>query len=469
LTGAKFRVLFEEAISTFLINNSAAPPSNCLWVPTVFFLCLVTLCAGSTNLYPSDRQSLATALDISDTPMEVMLTGGVIMSFFALPPGVFLDKFGPDATLWGAASVLVIIYIVLPFCYKTPPAYIVLYLIMALMGETLLVVGEQIALDRSPSSVKGISCSLVAACMSASFGVYLEIYKVGISSAAFGCTGANCTISGVRLVGVVIAIVLAICVPSSYLLYRRFPKSDTNEGEKVAAWWLIKDWQLWILLFATFLTVFDGLLVINSGVRIWTNYGRGYPDGAATWGTAFSLINAITSVLFSILIDWAIHKFEAARKRLFCYFWFGFGVVPFVVAVLFETTDSSVAFGILISLMGLPFGFGLAQIPPILTECFGTEHYGFAYGISQLGSILAAVVTLFVQRLDGLGILLIFIAAGVLHIVTGLLIWFCVDVLPEEEEDLSTLRSSSARTSAEEETPRSTVDDVGYCSDDEAM
>jgi glycyl-tRNA synthetase len=39
------------------------------------------------------------------------------------------------------------------------------------------------------------------------------------------------------------------------------------------------------------------------------------------------------------------------------------------------------------SAMGIPFGFGLTQVPALVSDVFGNDKYGFAFGIVQIGKV----------------------------------------------------------------------------------
>jgi hypothetical protein len=288
---------------------------------------------------------------------------------------------------------------------------------MAFGSASVFVSVMQIALSRSIPSIKGVSLSIVAASMSLSFGLFLEIFKAGQNI----CKMNSCAISGVQLISFVVCPVLAVCTPVAWMLYRVYPQTGEIAGLK--SWSLLFDSKLYILLIAMWLTVYDGMLVVSAGSRVWEQYGKGYPNGAADWGIIFSVTNCVFSIGLSVILDLLLNKCGSTRPRLFCMFWFVIGLIPVIVAVLFRTTDNEILFGVFMSAMGIPFGFGLTHVPALVSDVFGNDKYGFAFGIVQVGAIIAAASTMpIIQSLGVIGITVCFVVATAAHFITGILV-----------------------------------------------
>ena len=71
------------------------------------------------------------------------------------------------------------------------------------------------------------------------------------------------------------------------------------------------------------------------------------------------------------------------------------------------------------------FGLGLTQIPTLVSDTFGNDKYGFAFGIVQFGSIFSSASAMpILLRLEENGIIwTLFVFSG-LHVILGLLIIF---------------------------------------------
>ena len=405
------------------------------WFLGVICLGFMSLCTGSVNLYPAFRTDIKQAFGINDTVANFMLTGGVLILYITLPTGVFMDKFGANLTLLVSTIVTIVSYIILPFTYKIPGVFILFYFLMAFGTCSLFMVALQIVLSRAPYKVKGFSVSIVSAALSLSFGLYLEVYKAGTK--VLKCVAYNCVISGFQMVMILVCCVIAVTAPLAYFFYRNFEESGKQEGVK--NWKLFCDPKMYILLFGMLMTVFDGLLIVSAGSYVWPLYGKGYPDGAGKWGTAFSVTNCICTIVLSAILDVILNKLNAPRHRWFAFFWLVMGLIPLANAIIFKSTDNEYLFAAFSSMMGIPFGFGLAHIPALTAEVFGNDNYGFAFGIVQIGSIISAASTLsIVAALNKNGIMGAFIVATCLHAIIGLLILFVLKpAAPKEEESSS--------------------------------
>lgn len=412
------------------------------WFLAVISLGFMSLCTGSVNLYPSMRTDIMAALGINDTVANFMLTFGVLILYITLPTGVFMDKFGANLTLLISVIMTIVSYIILPFTYKIPGLFIFLYFVMAFGSCSLFMVALQIVLSRAPWKVKGFSVSIVSAALSLSFGLYLEIYKAGTKT--LKCVGFNCVISGFEMVEILVCCIVAVTAPLAYVFYRGFEESGKQES--VRSWRLLLSPATYILLVGMLMTVFDGLLIVSAGDYVWRRYGRGYPEGAGKWGTAFSVTNCICTIVLSAILDVILNKLKAPRSRWFAFFWLVMGLIPLANAIIFKSTDNEILFACFASMMGIPFGFGLAHIPALTAEVFGNDNYGFAFGIVQIGSIISAASTMsIVAALNKNGTMAAFIVATCLHVIVGLLILFVLK--PKKQEE-----SSSSEDVANEET-----------------
>jgi MFS family permease len=388
-----------------------------VWFLAVACLALISVTAGIPNLYPANREDIKAALGLSDSVTTLMLTGGVLLLYVTFPAGVFMDRYGATLTLSISVGLILPIYIALPYVYRIPGLYITLYLIMAFASASTFMACMQIALGRAPVAIKGMSLSIVSGAMSFSFGACLEIFKAGKDK----CRIQPCPMAGVQLLSFVVCPVLAVMTPLAWFLYRRYPQEGNMPSTK--SWSSLLSPKLWILVFGMWLTVFDGMMVVSAGSRVWQESGRyGYPDGAAKWGTWFSVMNCIFTIALSSLLDLILNKIGGTRSTLFSFFWFVLGCIPLTVCILFRQTDNSNLFGIFMSAMGIPFGFGLTQIPALVSDTFGNDKYGFTFGIVQIGAIIASASTMpIVQPLAKNGIMTCFIIATVGHAILGTL------------------------------------------------
>ncbi|KAH0792372.1 transporter, major facilitator subfamily protein [Histomonas meleagridis] len=392
---------------------------------------IASLTTGSVNVYPSQRESIINSLNISQGLSTFMLTGGVVLMYFTLPIGVYLDKFGALNTLILSSAVTFVSYIVLSFVTNAG-AFITFYLLMAFGSSSIFFVCLQISLSRSPESIHGISVSFVSASLSLSFGLFLEIYKAGKGS--FKCKGYDCFFSGVQLVAIVVCSVVAVSLANIIFFYHKFPDTpqqrpstelDSEASVRpptVSRLKVLKNPQLYIYLFGMFMTVFDGMLVMSAGDVVWNFYG--FKDAASKYGIAFSVTNCVSTVTLSFIIDFIINKYNNPRSKLFSLIWGILGLVPLVIGLLLQTTKNETLFAAFMSMMGIPFGLGLSQIPTLVFDVFGQYVYGFSFGIVQLGSIVASSICMPIMlELSKSGVVAIFIACAVLQITVCVLIY----------------------------------------------
>ena len=418
-------------------------PSLIRWIFAVIFLSLIGLTTGSVNLYPSQRESIQKALHISDGLTTFMLTGGVMIMYLTLPTGLFMDKFGSNITLFISVGLTIITYIILPFCGDYSWLFILLYLLMAFGSSSLFIACLQIVLSRSPQKIKSLSSSVVGASLSMSFGMFLEIYKAGKN--AFKCTDDNCVFSSFKLVAIVVIIMICISAPAAYFLYRPFPQTGNKPSKQF--WSIFLDYRLYLCLSCMFVTVFDGMIVLEAGDHIWKLYGSGYPNGASDWGIVFSIINCIMTITISALMDLIIAKYKSTRSFLFGTIWIISAFILISIAIIFNRTDDEILFGVFFSMLGIPFGLGLTQINALVSDIFGNDKYGFAFGVVQFGSIIASSSAMpILLKLNSSGILIIFLAFAALHIIIG---GFFVFIKKKEKRELCDeplLENSNSRT-----------------------
>lgn len=393
------------------------------WVVAVIFLAMTSLTTGSVNLYPSQRDQIIEALHLSDSLATFMLTGGVMIMYITLPAGLFMDHFGGNLTLLFSSIITVISYVYLSFFTKPTWLFVTFYLLMAFGSSSLFIVCLQLVLSRAPLKIKGASASIVGASLSLSFGLFLEIYKAG--KTAFKCNeyDGSCVFSSFRLVGIVVISMVTVCAPIAYFFYRHFPSSGNQPSTRV--WSLFCDFRLYIFLLLMLVTVFDGMIVLEGGDHIWKIYGKGYPSGASDWGIVFSVINCVMTIVLSALIDYLMHKFDVSRMKVFGSIFVCFAVVPFILGFLFKFTDNEKLFGCFFSTLGMLFGLGLTQIPTLVSDAFGNDKYGFAFGIVQFGSIFSSASAMpILLKFEENGILwTLFVFSG-LHVILGSLIIF---------------------------------------------
>ena len=411
------------------------------WFVGVILLSLITLTTGSPNLYPSQIDNIKESLHISSGVATFMLTGGVMLMYITLPTGVFMDHFGTTITYFISIGITVLSYIFLPFCSNIPGLFIFVYLLMAFGSSSMFIVNLEIALSRSPPKIKGFSTSIVSASLSLSFGIFLEIFKVGKKSTLIKCRGYECVFSSFQVVALVIIAVVVILSPISFYFFRQFEPDVHQQTQKsMKRCKIFTQFRFYLLLLLMFLTVFDGLLVVSGGSMIWALYGKGYPNGASDWGIVFSVINCVFTILLSALLDFFLQKLRVGRPNTFGIFWCIMGIIPFVVGFLFKYTDNEKLFGVIVSVMGIPFGFGLTQIPALTSDYFGNELFGFIFGFIQIGSIAASASTMpLVQIMKKTDIMITFFVCGSFHVIFGILMRFIHQI---EKVDDSTLNET---------------------------
>ena len=130
-------------------------PSLWKWVLSIFFLASACLTTGTVNLYPSQRESIIKALNITESEGTLMLTGGVMLMYITLPTGIFMDHFGGNVTLLLSSIITIASYIGLIFCVNITWAFIIFYLLMSFGSSSLLVVCLHITYSRSTKKIKG--------------------------------------------------------------------------------------------------------------------------------------------------------------------------------------------------------------------------------------------------------------------------------------------------------------------------
>jgi MFS family permease len=127
------------------------------------------------------------------------------------------------------------------------------------------------------------------------------------------------------------------------------------------------------------------------------------------------------TILLSALLDFILHKSRMNRAQAFALFWLVFLAVPLILGIIFRQTDSETALGIFTAMMGMTFGFGLTQVPALVSDVFGNDKCGFAFGIVQIGAIAAAAATLPVmETLGRIGVMVAFFVAAGAHVAMGL-------------------------------------------------
>ena len=304
------------------------------WFVGIILLSLITLTTGSPNLYPSQIDNVKESLHISSGLATFMLTGGVMLMYITLPTGIFMDHFGTTLTYFISIGITVASYVFLPFCSSIPGLFIFVYLLMAFGSSSMFIVNLEIALSRSPPKIKGFSTSIVSASLSLSFGIFLEIYKVGKKSTFIKCRGYECFFSSLQIVALVIMAIIVILSPISFYFFRDFePEVQKQTQTSMRRCKVFTQFRFYLLLLLMFLTVFDGLLVVSGGSMLWSHYGKGYPDGASDWGIVFSVINCIFTILLSALLDFFLQKFKVGRPNTFGIFWSIMGIIPLIVEI----------------------------------------------------------------------------------------------------------------------------------------
>jgi hypothetical protein len=248
--------------------------------------------------------------------------------------------------------------------------------------------------------------------LSFSLAFSLEIFKVGSQNSN--------VLSGIQILGWVISPIVLVFSVISWFLLRVYPQAGVQPIAGNCK--MFSDLRIYVFVISMWLTVFDGMLVVSGGPFIWEKYGEGFENAAAKWGTWFSVTNSVSAFVFSGIMDFLLVKIEwFTRNFLFGLLSFGFAVILATIAIVFRVTDNEMIFGVFMSALGVPFGVGLAQVPTLVGEVFGTDNYGFAFGIAQVGSLVAAGSTMpIVKGLEKGGITGAFGVAAGFHVVIGM-------------------------------------------------
>ena len=174
-----------------------------------------------------------------------------------------------------------------------------------------------------------------------------------------------------------------------------------------------------------FITVFDGMIVLEAGQHIWKLYGKGYLNGASKWGMLFSVFNCIMTLFVSAIFDILIAKYLVSRIKMFGVFYSICSIILFIIGFIYIKTDKEILFAVFFSMLGIPFGVGLTQIQTLISDTFGNDKYGFAFGIAQFGSIIASASCMpLMLKLVKKGIVVTFFVFSCLHLVLGIIFMF---------------------------------------------
>ena len=408
-------------------NEFKKQPSKVRWYIGVICLAIATLFSGSPNLYPTFFDDMKSTLKISDGVTTLMLTGGVMLMYFTLPAGLFMDKYGATLTIFISAGITIVGYIVLIFWTKSSTAFIIFFLFMAFGSSTFFIAALQIVLAKSSYSNRGVSASIVSGSLSLSFGLCMQIY----SHIRIGKEPSNdpCNIFwGTRSVGIFVIGFFALFLPIGYFLTRPFHQESIELASKETSNThrnkvILTSFPLYILIITNFITVFDGMFVLSGGSTIWTYYG--YGNGAEKYSICFSVTNCSCSILLSMLLDYLIVHFKITRARGFSIFWLIFGIIPILVGIVFTTSKSHIGLAIVLSMLGIPFGFGLTHLPALTSEIYGADKYGFAYGIVQIGAIAASTSALpIIRSLSKRALTIVFFVFTGFHIFISIIFFF---------------------------------------------
>lgn len=407
---------------TPLLSQEGPPKqkSQVKWFIGIICLAFVSLCTGSVNLFPSLIDHFENTLGFSHSLATVMLTGGTTIMYITLPAGLFMDKFGDDKTVLTSTGLVTISYIVLFFVPKNNIVFLIFYWLMAFGCSSLFIACLQVALSRN-NSVKGVSTSIVSSSLSLAFGLLYKVYNLG--SKIF--TNSSKLIAGIKIIAVTVVAIIVILGFIARLCYTKYQEPpQTGEVAQFSKKTVLMDWRLFLLLFTMMFTVFDGMLVVAAGSYVWKVFDPTYEDATETWSFYFSIINCVFTIGLSALLDYVKDKFASTRTKTFSVFWFVMCIIPLSIAIALNSCHSRIMFGILMSCMSIPFGFGLTQVPAMTSDVFGNNQYGFAFGIVQFGSIVSALSTMpMMQHLAKKGTTVIFIITMFAHVITSAL-WF---------------------------------------------
>lgn len=412
------------------------------WTLAIVFLSMISLCVGSINIWPSLSSDLIKTIDgMNDKISTLTFSAGVMIMFFTLPAGIFLDKFGTGIT-WIIANILHIVpYYALPYVRKSTPLFIFLFIIMSFGSSSIFVTILQTVLARSPPTVKGLCTSIVSGSVTMAFGLWLQMFLVG--GKVFNCTG-DCIVEKLKFICIANPSIVCVASPIAYYLFNQFkPKQSNTDGNsligstahKLTYKDIFKNPKLYFLIALILVCVFDGLCVISGGDIIWNKYGNGYPGAAQKYGIVFSAVNFVCTILLSILVDTIVSKSDKPRRRWFSLFWIIFAIIPLLVGLVFKYTNIEIVFVICISMMGIPFGFGLAQIPALVSEIFGNNNYGLAFGIVQIGSVASSISAMpLIQIMNNQAIISMFFVLAVLHVAESVG-WYYLNIRNDTRVD----------------------------------
>ena len=403
---------------------------NILWGLSVLFLSMLSLMTGFVNIFPAIEDSFCQAFNFEDEKGKLLIRITITILFITLPTGIFMDKFGSDLTLVIAIIITILSITSCIFFYYNKVIFSISFVLISFGSCSIFISLLEITLSRSPKTIQGISTSFVCASLSLSYGVLLEIFKLGTKMFKFR-DDIEKTINGFKTVGTFDCIVLFVAGPLSYFLYHKFPKREKEisldeQESKSDLIKLIFNPRYFLILICMYNITTDGIIVLVSGHTIWKSYGKyGYRESAAKWGLFFSIFNCVFTITLSFLTDIIIKKFKYKRELIFSYIWGFLGTIPIATSIIFKMTDNETLFGIFMSLLGIPFGFGLCQIPPILFSTFGSKYYGLLFGIIQISPIISTFTTGYIIGFLGNNGKTIFILSfGFMHILFAFLFYF---------------------------------------------
>ena len=420
--------------TTPLMTNEAEIPEEhglVRWFAAIVCLAFVSLSTGSVNLFPSLIDDFQNVLGFSYSLATVMLTGGTTIMYISLPAGLFMDKFGDALTFIISIAIIAVSYLVLFFIPSNNAVFMIFYWIMAFGCSSLFLACLQVALSRN-DKVKGISTSIVSSSLSLAFGLLYKVYGLGPSI----FKNEEPLVSGIKVISLTVLIIVVVLGSIAFFLFRVYkappqPEIASTYSKKT----VLMDGKLYLLLLTMLLTVFDGMLVVAAGSYVWKIFDPTYTEATSTWSFYFSLLNCIFTIVLSALLGYVMNRFDLKRPKAFSFFWIAFCIFPLAIGITLNTTHSRVFFGILMSCMGIPFGFGLTHVPAMTSDLFGNDQYGFAFGIVQFGSIISALTTMpLMQQMGRTGTTVIFILVAFAHIAISA-IWFLLKQRRDETED----------------------------------
>lgn len=424
-----------ELNDTPLLGQSpdTAKKNQIKWFTGIICLALVSLSTGSVNLFPSLIDYFEETLGFSHTLATVMLTGGTTIMYITLPAGLFMDKFGDDITIICSTGVVAVSYIVLFFVPKNNIVFLIFYWLMAFGCASLFIACLQVALSRN-DSVKGVSTSIVSSSLSLAFGLLFKVYNLGKKI----FTKSEKLVAGIKVIAITVVaidLIFGLIARFCYISFKEPPQ--TGEVARFSRKTVLMDWRLYLLLCTMMFTVFDGMLVVAAGAYVWKVFDPTYTDATETWSFYFSIINCVCTISLSAFLDYIKDKLGSTRTKTFSVFWVIMGIIPLAIAIALNTCHSRIMFGILMSCMSIPFGFGLTQVPAMTSDLFGNNQYGFAFGIVQFGSIVSALSTMpMMQNFAKKGMTVVFVITMAVHLVTSAL-WFFLKKKPQENDSRS--------------------------------